>query len=276
MKKYKNLLLLSIVSICSFLLVGVGTVKAGVGYANSKPICDPSSAASNLKGGDKTKCYIVGTGSQANGTTHGFMVRMYTTDGLEFDSVESTISGTRARAVLATAASDQTETDTLSDGTQVSFSCRYDASLKAENPDWQITSGDEFRCGFFYSDSKEGKITVQNAGPSTSIQPLISAGNGTMVIGVVNAHIGEQAKNSSQCGELCVFAKEADQYTSYAGLTEGTDTYRCAEVHYTTEFVQNDTPDTGAFASYSLLAAGALIAISAVAIAKKHNKIYKV
>ena len=42
------------------------------------------------------------------------------------------------------------------------------------------------------------------------------------------------------------------------------------------EFEKTCVPKTGSFASYAVLAAGALIAISAITVAKKHNRFYKV
>ena len=279
MKNYRNLFLLTVLSICSFLLVGVVTVNASVGYANKKPVCDPADAAAGLKPGDSTTCYVIGNASHAStdSSVHGFMVRMYTTDGLIFDSVQPYVAGTKAVSYVAAAASDQKNTITLDGGTNIEVTCKYDTQLKAEIPDWQINTekGDEFRCAFYYSSGTSNAFTPAAAKPGTDIQGLTGTDNGLMVIGKVIAHIDQNAKNESRCGELCVFAKEAESTSSYANLNEGTGTYMCAEVHYTADSVATNTP-TGAFVSYAILAAGALIAVSAVAIAKKHNKIYKV
>ena len=42
------------------------------------------------------------------------------------------------------------------------------------------------------------------------------------------------------------------------------------------QFEKDCLPKTGNFASYAVLAAGALIALSAITVAKKHNKFYRV
>ena len=42
------------------------------------------------------------------------------------------------------------------------------------------------------------------------------------------------------------------------------------------QYEKDCIPKTGSFASYAVLAAGALIALSAITIAKKHNKFYRV
>ena len=53
--------------------------------------------------------------------------------------------------------------------------------------------------------------------------------------------------------------------------------YACAEVHYNeTGTLPGDGTETGAFASYALLVAGALVAISAITLAKKNNKFSRI
>lgn len=282
MKNFKNLILILVFSVCSLLLVGVSKVNAVVGFSTLPPVCSPGSSANDgLKAGDKTTCYIIGTGSQAQGKTHGFLARVYTTDGLLFDAASPYIANTNAASAIASAASDnQKMTLSFSDGTSKEYTCKYDTGIKADKEAWNIAEGDIFRCVLYYSNTTTPAITVQSAAPKSDIQNLVSSGgNGVMVIGTVAAHIDENSTAQSSCGEICVFVKEADTVESYAGLNEGmgNSNYACSEVHFTTNSVaSDDTPVTGAFTSYAILAAGALIAISAVAIAKKHNKIYRV
>jgi hypothetical protein len=52
--------------------------------------------------------------------------------------------------------------------------------------------------------------------------------------------------------------------------------FDCREIHMKKKTEPGNNPGTGAFASYALLAAGALIAISAITIAKKNNKLQKI
>lgn len=271
MKTLKNLLLVIFVSICSFLFVGVLDVSASIGFANDTPVCSPNE---NLKPGGKTTCYIRGKGNQSNSDgVHGFVTRLYTTDGLIFDSVEPYIENTSAVAYEASANSEEKKTINLDNSAKIEFTCTFNAALKAPKADWQIGDGDPYRCALFYSNTSSGKITVNMGAPKKDIQNLTGTGNGMMVIGKVIAHIDENVDANSSCGELCVFTKEANDTNSYK--LEGSDNYFCTEVHYTTGKPPAGPP-TGAFASYAILAAGALIAVSAVAIAKKHNKIYRV
>ena len=271
MKTIKNLLLVTFVSICSFLLVGVLDVSASIGFANDTPECDPNT---DLKPGGKTTCYLRGKGNQTNGGgVHGFVTRLYTTDGLIFDSVQPYIDNTSAVAFEASANSDETKTIKIDESTNIEFTCTFNPALKAPKADWQIGDGDPYRCALFYSNTKDGKILVSSGAPKSDIQNLTGTGNGIMVIGKVIAHIDENIDANSSCGELCVFTKEANDTNSYK--LEGSDNYFCTEVHFTAGKPPAGPP-TGAFASYAILAAGALIAVSAVAIAKKHNKIYRV
>ena len=70
---------------------------------------------------------------------------------------------------------------------------------------------------------------------------------------------------------------QADSTDNCTGVTSietpgTTNNYVCQEVHYK----GGVNPDTGTFASYALLVAGALIAIAAITLAKKNTKLYRV
>ena len=220
------------------------------------------------------------------GKVHGFVTRLYTTDGLRFDSVQPYINGTNAVAYTATSASDANGKHTIElekgtgeeseseTGNKIEFTCTFDGTISAPSADWQIENGDDYRCALFYSKGKDAVVTVDAGAPSTDIQGLTGTGNGIMVVGKVLTHIDDSVDAGSSCGEFCVFTKEAATTSGY--VLEGTDQYFCAEVHYTKDGTPASNVETGAFTSYFLLAAGALIAISAIAIAKKNNKFYRV
>lgn len=276
MKKSKNLLMMVFVFVCSLLLVGVMNVKATIGFTNDGPVCDPNN---NLKPGGTTTCYLRGKATQTatENKVHGFVTRLYTTDGLRFDDVKPYINNTNAQAFEATGNSEGKYTIAL-DGQdkKIEFTCSFNSKIQAPKADWQIENGDDYRCALFYSKGETSEVTVASGAPKEdSLKALTGTGSGVMVIGIVNAHIDQNVDANSSCGELCVFTKEADTVESYK--LEGEESYACTEVHFTNNGgPASDTPTTGAFTSYALLAAGALIAISAVAIAKKHNKFYRV
>ncbi len=283
MKEIKNVLLVLLISVCSLLLVNVMTVKAqaGIGFSNLNPVCDPSE---DLKLGEKTTCYVLGKGTvtvpegdnaEKQGLTHGFVVRMYTTDGLLFDEVQPYINNTNAVAYSASAGSDTQNSFKAGDET-VNFTCSFNGNLAAENSAYQFEAGDIYKCAIYYSNSKDPLITVKSGEPTTNIQGLTGKDNGIMVIGKVIAHIDENKKGETSCGELCVYSTEIKTTSEYQNGLQSSERYLCTEVHFKDDSSTSPGPNTGAFASYALLAAGALIAVSAVAIAKKHNKIYRV
>ncbi len=284
MKSIKKLLSILFVSISSFVLVGVMNVSAQVGFSNSEPVCMPE----NVKPGEEVTCYLRGNGTHTTvasdagngqedvqGKTHGFVVRLYTTDGLLFDRVEPYINDTNAASLVASAQS-QSSNETIKldgDNDTISFTCTFDSEIKAPKAEWKIEEGDDYRCALFYSKTKTPVITVESAKPNDDIKAKTGEGNGIMVIGKVIAHIDKNLKDSS-CGELCVYAREAKDTGSYT--MEGSETYFCSEVHYTGDGTPASNVETGAFTSYLLLAVGAAVAIGAVVLAKRNNKFYKV
>ena len=86
---------------------------------------------------------------------------------------------------------------------------------------------------------------------------------------------------------MCVKVWRVPEKENYADYTScgndgtnanncGSDTqlqYKCKEIHYKED---GTFAETGAFASYALLVACALIAISAITLAKKNNKFSRI
>lgn len=284
MKKAKNYLLLSIIAICSFAMAGMLRVNASNNgfklYANS-PVCDPSTG---LKPGDMTTCYIVGSVSSADGTSHGFGVRAYTTDGLLFkDATVTNIDGQTSQLILDPNAQSAGQGKINING-DVTVTCQYDKNINITNAKnqnmkdkWMIEDDDEFKCIYFYSTSETDAFKTSVAGPNDVVKKVLGTegSNLIMVIGTITAQIDPTITNKSDCGELCVSVVEAASKGDYTNIFDANGDYACTEVHYEAGGVAG-SPNTGAFASYAVLAAGVLVAISAIAIAKKHNKIYRV
>lgn len=67
-----------------------------------------------------------------------------------------------------------------------------------------------------------------------------------------------------RCEPYCYYDEEQDKYFLKPGE------------EITKEFYENSCTPTGSFASYAILLAGVFIAISAITIAQKHNKFYRV
>lgn len=288
MKKMKNMLLTSLLAICAVAIVGMDKVNAAeYNLTNPSIVCEPDT----ISAGEGTDCYLVGQPSPASGdiSVHGYLTYAYTTDYLELKGATRNKNITDSDALFLSAAS-------ATDGLKVTgnmpaglegFVCQYDS----EN----VESGMDFGCAIFYTvNGKNNAFTPASItkGNDTSILP-----SGKTTYGVIGSYQVSVAANAEgeACGELCVKAwnvpgstdynhvkdcstdgKKADG-TSCTGITSlqtvSTESgYICREVHYQ----GGVNPDTGTFASYALLIAGALIAVAAVTLAKKNTKLYRV
>ena len=283
MKSLKNMFFIFFVAIASFTLMGISKVNAALmGFTLQPPICNPN----ELDPGESAKCFLIGTASQA-GPTHGFAIRLYTTDGLLFDDATvKSINGLTSQVILKASANSGGVTGNLKiNGEDKPVTCNYDTNIsivdssQTNKEAWMIEDGDDFRCVYFYSTNTEGVFTPTATAITDTEKSQIGQSNvsaSLLLIGTVDVHLDEKISNASGCGELCVAAIEKSDANAYAvGADAAAPGYFCSEVHYDVGGVAG-VPNTGAFASYAVLAAGVLVAISAIAIAKKHNKIYRV
>lgn len=283
MKSLKNMFFVFFVAIASFTLLGISKVNAALmNFKLQPPICNPN----ELDAGESAKCFLVGTANQA-GPSHGFAIRLYTTDGLLFDDATvKSINGLTSQIILTASANSSAITGNLKiNGQDTPVTCNYDTRISIEdssqkNKDaWMIEDGDDFRCIYFYSTNTEGVFTPSATAITEAEKTQMGQSNvssSLLLIGTVDVHLDENISNASGCGELCVAAIEKSDTGAYAvGADSAASGYYCSEIHYDVGGVAG-VPNTGAFASYAVLAAGVLVAISAIAIAKKHNKIYKV
>ncbi len=283
----KRKLLFILIALLVIPLVGLRNVNAAaLGIKNRTVVCED-----DLEVGESTKCYLLGTG-ESSGESHGFVTKVYTRDGLRLMDAAGYPADTKAFKVEPTSGSEGKKT---SDGIINNLICKADAGTNT-NTDYPYTGeGQDYACVAFYSSSKDKKnFTVANGKPKSSDTKLKEHFDnqglaGLMVIGSYTVKL-ENGDANSGCGEICVKSweiEEASDYDTYSngpdagGATvnpgEGSNQYFCAEVHIEREPGESlGTPETGAFVSYTLLIAGALIAISAIVIVKKNTKIYHV
>ena len=289
MKKIKNMLLMSLLAICAIAVVGMDKVNAASFDIGSTAtiICEPDTVST----GEGTDCYLVGKPNPASGeySVHGYVTYAYTTEFLELNGVSknANIPNTGAKFIEPSSATGGfTATGNMPSGLN-GFICQYDSA--------SVESGMDFGCAIFYTLSGQSNAYTPASitkGNDSKVLP-----NGDTAYGVIGSYqvsISTEAEGES-CGELCVKAwnvpgesdythvsscqadgKKADG-SNCTGVTalqtvSGKNGYICREVHY----VGGVNPDTGTFASYTLLITGALIAIAAVALAKKNTKIYRV
>lgn len=283
MKNIKNKIFLSILAICGILLVGMTTVNAATYNTfvlkNSDIVCDPA----KLEKGGRSVCYLIGKpeGTDDSPAVHGYVMNAYTTKYLTLVNTQKVVM-TNTNTVFS---KETSSTETIPKSADMpesltKFSCQRDTSIESNQ---NITS---YGCGIFYTvATAQNKAFTPESIRNADINETLLRDT---TYGAVGAFVVELSSDvqGSECGEICVKAwrvPEADMYTNYTctDLGCGVDTveqkYDCKEINYTaSSFTEPEPTETGAFASYALLAAGALIAISAVALAKKNNKFSRI
>ena len=313
MKRTKKVLFLAVLFASIFCLVG--RVNAGTkawGIKNQALICDPQV----LEAGKKSDCYFLGTqetastGYQTNNA--GFYMMIYTTQNLELvDAKANTNLKDVGSKLIKNSGTNVTNISTLDanmpEGLK-NFKCdiaKYTGKTKNKN---------DAGCAVFYT--YKGKTAAFNKGSMavygylSTHQQLITKLNidakEAVVLGTIEVKLPEKS-NLEGCGDICIatFAvateddwahgdcinnemdSEWDTTTGACGSANPTTVtpaegnknmvdgkYFCYELTLKSVVPQNT--GTGAFVSYAILAAGALIAISAVTISKKHNRLQKI
>ncbi len=292
MRKNNFIIFMAFMTICTFAFLGINKVNAAVfNLQNTDLVCEPASVSS----GQSTDCYLIGVPSPTGTeySANGYVTYAYTTRYLNLNgaAVNSEITNADVTFIKPTSA---TQAITMSPDMPTGltgFQCTYDSQ--------NIEGGLQFACAIFYT-----KKDQSNAFTPTSIKKVNSKISGSSVLpnanfGIIGSYQVSLSNDMpedvvSACGELCVKAwvvPGSDDYnhvdacatdgvradgnncTDISSVqTTGTKLYTCQEVHVTGK----SNPDTGTFASYALLVAGALIAISAITLANKNNKIYRV
>ncbi len=289
MKKITSKLLMSLLAICALALVGMDKVSADVFQIGntSSIICEPDT----ISAGEGTDCYLVGKPNPASGSysVHGYVTYAYTTDFLELKGAtkNSNIPNTDAIFLTASSATGGLTTSGNMPSGLNGFVCKYDSA--------NIESGMDFGCAIFYTiNGKSNAFTPESIVKNNPVEILPNEDPTYGVIGSYQVAVSADAEGE-ECGELCVKAWNVPGETDYnhveycqadgkkadgtnctdvtaSQTVSGANGYICREVHY----VGGVSPDTGSFASYALLIAGALIAIAAVTLAKKNTKLYRV
>lgn len=279
MKKVRNLLF-TLLMILSFSIIGAKTIYADAfTLTSSLLVCTPDS----LKPGESADCYMIGVpeyaASAQNPSVNGYIVKAYTNGYLTLTGAKKTVT-TNTGATFTTATSATSSPFSSSDSSMPAelkkYTCNYDS-------DGVSGTAHSFGCAAFYSKTTENAFTpttIKQTGVNSSLLPNDSYG----VIGAVTVKLDANTPAVDSCGEICVKIMRVPTAADYNNLSSCTNCgidskntkngYDCTEIHMTSTTTHNT--ETGAFASYALLAAGALVAISAITLAKKNKKIYKI
>ena len=303
--KTKKSILISLFTL-ALMVLGLGVVKAaGVGVQSYETVCldgDKTTAITEKNG--QTLCYVVGRLGTSGGASAGFISQAYSGDGLKIIGTEKHVDGSGTIWVNAGTNSSSSPSITTNDSKAPeglkSSACPAAKFLTATKGDSDLKGIESAGCGVFYTPTSEASFLFTKSGMADSSKKIISDSMSKMAdYGVVGAYkVQITAEEGSGCGQICVQTIEIEDNTQWTCVVEREDgTYKttddkdcgpktmkstqfCTEVHYNITKEVKPTPEpgppTGAFASYTILAAGALIAISAITIAKKHNKISKI
>ena len=299
MKKSKNLLLLAVLFVSAFLVVGkVNAESYAWAIKSSGMYCDPEA----LEPGGQAKCYYAGHSNMGVDTTDknaGFYAQIYTTDHLTIKSVEYNKSMSKVNAKFFESASSS---ETITASTDMPSSLEeFKCGKITDNANSQ-------GCGIWYTTKGNTEAFIG----TSAAMPIYASGvewgdfgfvssDKAVVLGAIVVEL-DKDNNIDTCGNLCIasFGVATNDDWSYADcinesmtssisgqscsghnivgrsdVTHGSsDKFDCFELHIKSVVPQNT--ETGAFVSYAILAAAALIAISAVTIAKKHNKLQKI
>ena len=283
-KDFKRLMLMAVIGICS-LFVGTIVSAKGLTITSQQLICDPQS----IEAGGNADCYIIGSADNATDVSHGIIVQFYTTDKLSVTGAKVNDKIKASAGALIKRPQDQTTGNGGSldavDGVK-NFSCDLKIDRTGETRD----AG----CIVFYTAGTANAVfTRANLGKPTTLTKSLSdriPDESTLVV-LGNMTVKLDKDNQAEaCGNVCWQTwtiPTADDYARYAtcqAATPGTPgcgetptsvtPKECEELHMKTGNPENTI--TGSFVSYTILAAGILLAISAVAIAKKNNKLQKI
>lgn len=282
MKNLKKLFLMSILAVSSFVLSGIGKVEAADVFTlgNLDIVCDPA----KVEKGKQATCYIVGVPSKTGGTVHGYIVKAYTTKHLKLAGATAVVTSTGQAWADATSATKQITPNSDMPEQVKTLSCAYDGETLGN-----ITTT-SYGCGVFYTvkdaSNAFSATTVTSDATKSKINTEVFPNSTYGTIGAIIVKLDENF-TGEECGEICVKPYRiptVENYTDYStcGNTAGTgcgveftsgNFYKCKEIKAQGS---GTDPETGAFASYAILAACAFIAVSAITLAKKNNKFSRI
>ena len=262
MKKIRNYLLMSLIAICSFTLAGTMKVNAMAAQAEDwDMVCDPTA----IEYGDKAKCYIIAKISAATSGSgiYGVNMKNVKTQYLKIDAFNSTLPDVKVE-------SERTNGQNSTIPGNTSFICK-------------TSTGNVPYCFTVVSDSSKltGSTETTYSGTikrpeKTYIEIFDSVANYSLRTPVAYFEVSLSEENPPECGKLCVDVDYAIYSTQIdatnGGFANSGKQNLCEEI----QIEGTSPPETGSFASYLALATGAVVAIGAIIVSKKQNKVHKI
>lgn len=264
----KKKILVLLFGLFVFTIAGITTAHAAT-LNNSQVVCLPAS----LETGQKAKCYVIA--QIDGGNIFGVYTRAITS--------QLNIKGTGTSQTISV----KGLTDSVK-STSGMYTCKNITNVPTG---YTAAPG----CVQFESEFVASATTHAAGIKPNLLSTDLNTGSwtGYSEIGYYEVELADTA-TATNCGEICVEIKYATEYMATSSATAANDDpnisnstantktgnfpmgYACAEIKPVIKGETTENTTTGNFASYAVLIAGACIAIAAVAIATKHNKIYKV
>jgi hypothetical protein len=256
--KLKKVIMSMVLAFVAFAIVGLGQVKA---IRNYKVVCD-----GELEIGTNGHCYLIAL-MENDESVHGIIAATVVED--------LKIVGSNSGNSTTVAPSGATIDGNKVKGTE--FVCNTQIVGTSAGNIVMNTPGTKACYGFI---SKTDEPAIKKGYDSTmqAAAPAATKGDpGYTILADFTVALSDDLANSNssieKCGKLCISAQSFANKSQYTMTGAGTGTV-CDEINLRVEGTPN--PPTGSFVSYIVLVAGALIAIAAIAIAKKRNKFYRV
>lgn len=288
MKKINKILLALIFAVCATTFTS-RVFAADFSLNNVALVCNPAS----VEAGQSTDCYIIGIPSGDTGSLHGFVAQAFTTKDLRLEGAakKDGISGATSAFTKASAASSTEGTTELTvNNEKIQFRC----SISSEG---STKGAVDYGCAVYYSTGTTDAFTKASitSNLSQSVQEVLPDTNKSAygTIGSLKVSLDENS-TAKDCGEVCLQVwniENKSQYSNYQTCTDPENKDQCGgeqssmlngnnlfceELHMLPIEDYGNPPATGSFVSYAVLIAGALIAISAVAMAKKNTRFNKI
>lgn len=248
-KSIKKLFILAGLSLFTFIGINTVNAEAAINNGNFNIVCEPG----EIEKGQEANCYLIAKVDNDRTTgagVHGLLTKVTTSHLIIKDFKAGDGS-----------ANYVTETHTNGQA--------YTAATPASGVKCETTEG-EICYGFFTKGASTAGL-FKNTG-KTNIPSIDAQYSAYTSFGYFKVQLDESA-TTKECGKLCVSATVANTSADYDKKIHLSSNAPCQEIKPKATV---DTPNTGSFASITVLVAGALIAIGAIAIAKKNNKIYKI
>lgn len=285
-KRIYKLFLMAILGISSLFIAGAKVKADGTGpvhLENPRMYCDPAA----IEAGKRAECFMIGD-IKGNTAVTGYIIEFVTTEGLSLKaaSVNSNVKSSASAAIIRKVEASATTNGAPSDAPQAVKDFRCGDLNEATPADVR-----DMGCVLFYAkDGTSDPFTETSLIRPKDLNANVAAKLTSDAVGVLGSLTVEldASWTNQKCGDICFavwVVPDPENYENFKTCQNGdpnaeecnpTPSYEKRKCEQIT--LKEGTPqvETGSFVSYTILIAGILLAICAVAIAKKNNRLQKI